>query len=102
MPLPSSRLAAHLVVVVPRPADLVLVNGQTGDVGTGDGGNGAQGAADTAAAVQRLHAGLEAQHCGNAGLMRSLRGLPVLAGKPGGEVEALGEGEGEGERHACM
>lgn len=81
--------SSYLVVVVLGPANLVLVDGDAGDMGSADGGDGPEGSSDSATAVEALHAGLEAERRCDAGLVGGLRLLPSLGRELGGEVEAL-------------
>lgn len=71
------------------PAHLVLVDGDASDMGSRDRGDGAEGASNTTATVQALHARLEADEGGDARLMGDLGRLPVLTRELGGEMEAL-------------
>ena len=85
----TSACCPYLLVVIPGPPDLVLVDGDAGHVRPANRRDGAQRTADTAATVKALHARLEAKGCSNTGLMGRLGCLPVLGRKLGGEVEAL-------------
>lgn len=80
---------AHILVVVCRALDLVLVDGDAGDVSARGGGNGAHGAAHAAADIQAVLSGGEANEGADAGLVRRLGRRPGVAGEQGGEVEAL-------------
>ena len=80
---------AELLAVPRAPLDLVVVDGDTGNVGAAVSGNGSNGAANAATDVEGLQAGSEAENVRDASLVRDLRLRDALALERWREVEAL-------------
>mmetsp|Transcript_31415 Transcript_31415/g.57041 ORF Transcript_31415/g.57041 Transcript_31415/m.57041 type:complete len:238 (+) Transcript_31415:897-1610(+) len=71
------------------PVNLVLVDGNTRNLGTTSRGDGAHGTTDATTYIQRLHTRLKAESGGDASLVSSLRRLYILMRKARRKMERL-------------